>query len=154
MPLLPASLNTDLLSLFQEPPEGFTGCANAWGDAIQTYAAAILPLSTTVTAAVATLKPALAAAFEAGSQDPTGTVLAVQLELAFIPFALTIAAGMLPIYTGIPPVLPMGWATALSSGIPITHADAASKYSDLIDTWMKTGMATRILTPFDTVNWS
>ncbi len=154
MPLLAPGLEADLTTLFFEPPEGFTACAAAWGDATQTYSAAIIPVSTTVALAIVALKPALEAAFIAGQADGTGVVLASQLETAFEVFALTVGLGMLPVFMATPPPGLVGWLSALQSSLPNTHAEAAMRYSDLIDTWMQTGTATRILTPFETVNWS
>lgn len=153
MPLLTPGLILDLNSLFSEPPEGFVGCATQWGDAIQAYTVGIIPPSTTVAVAVLTLKTALATAFETGQAEGTGAALATQLELAFAVFALTISGGMVPAFIGAPPTAPMGWAAALAEDPPSTHSEAANKYSDLIDTWMKTGTAVPSIGG-DSVNWS
>ncbi len=155
MPLDTPGLTSGLTTLFSGPPSGFDGCAEEWGDVVESYSTDIVPISTAVAAAVATLKTDLEAAFRAGQADGTGVVLASQLETAFATFAATVGVGMLPLFSATPPPGLVGWLPALQeTPFPETHAIAANKYSSLIDTWMRTGTATRTVSPFDTVPWS
>src|SRR5262245_65312955 len=146
MPLNPASLQSDLQSLFSNPPAAAADCAQAWADAIQGYAASIIPASTTVAAAASALAGALASAFATPSA-------ASAFDAAFAAAAVTIAGGMLPTFTGVPPVAPLNVASLLGSPQP-THAAAAALFASLIDTWFRTGTAVLVAPPNTVVPWS
>lgn len=153
MALNTSGLEEDLEELFSNPASGFAGVADQWGNVLSDYVQAIVPASTTVTAAVSTLKTSLATAFEAGQIDGTGATTAASLELAFAAFAATIGSGMAPTFVATPPTLPVGWASALASTPPSTHAEAADRYSNLIDVWMRTGTAVPSIGG-SSINWS
>jgi hypothetical protein len=139
MPLNPSGLQSALESLFADPPPSAAECAQAWSDAVASYAAGLIPTSTTVSAAAAALTGALQSAFEAPSA-------AAAFDAAFTVFAATVAAGQLPLFTGAPPPTPLGIAALLS--VPQeTHADAAAVFAALLDGWMRTGSATLVLPP-------
>lgn len=146
MPLNPASLQSSLESLFSAPPPTAAECAQAWADAVQTYAAAVVPPSTTVAAAAAALVGALTSAFGSPSA-------AAAFDAAFTAFAATVAAGMLPTFTGVPPPAPLGVAALLAVSQP-SHAAAAAAFASLIDTWAKTGTAVLVAPPNTVVPWS
>lgn len=146
MPLNPASLQSSLETLFAEPPPTAAECAQAWADAVQAYAAGIVPASTTVAAAAATMAGALTSAFNSPSA-------AAAFDAAFLAFATTVAAGMLPAFAGVPPAAPLGVAAQLASTQP-THAAAAAAFASLIDLWMKTGTATLVAPPNTPVTWT
>lgn len=155
MALNPSGLTSDLTSFFADPPVTVSGgvtdlttsrasCAQEWADAMESYASAIVPASTTVTAAAATLSTSLASAFALA--DGRGAV-----STAFSAFATTVGSGMTG-FTATPPPGSLG-VTALTASAKATHALAAADWSSAIDTWMKTGTAT----PSgggSTVNWS
>ena len=146
MPLNPASLQTALESLFSAPPPTRAECAQAWADAIDGYAAAIVPASTTVAAGIPALASALASAFAAPSAAPG-------FDAAFAAFATTVAGGMLPTFTGVPPPAPLDVASLLAVTQP-THAAAAAAFAALIDAWFRTGSAVLVAPPNTVVPWS
>jgi hypothetical protein len=153
MPLNAASLQSSLESLFAAPPSGGgsvagsrAACAQAWADAINGYAASIVPASTTLAAAVAALSSSLASAFAAPSA-------AAPFDAAFAACAVTVAAGMLPLFTGVPPPAPLGIASLLAGTQP-THAAAAAAFASLIDTWFRTGTGVLVAPPNTVVPWS
>lgn len=146
MPLNPASLQSSLASLFASPPGTRAQCAQAWADAINGYAASIVPASTTVAAAVATLSSSLASAFAAPSA-------AAPFDAAFAAFAVTVAGGMLPAFAGVPPPAPLNVAAQLGIIQP-THAAAAAAWAAMIDAWFRTGTATLVAPPNTLVPWS
>lgn len=145
MPLNPASLQSSLESLFAHPPASGAECAQAWANAIQDYAAAIVPVSTTVAAAAPALKSELEAAF-ASSSAATG------FDGAFANFAAAVAVGMLPAFAGTPPPSPLNIAGQLDIPQP-THAAAAAAFTALIDAWFHTGSAQLVAPPNTVVFW-
>jgi hypothetical protein len=146
LPLNPASLQSSLDSLFANPPGSRAECAQAWADAINGYAAAIVPASTTVAAAVATLASSLASAFAAPSA-------AAPFDAALAAFAVTVAGGMLPAFAGVPPPAPLNVNAQLGI-IQSTHAAAAAAWAAMIDAWFRTGTATLVAPPNTLVPWS
>src|SRR5690606_15765077 len=116
-----------------------TACAQAWADALEAYATAIVPPSTTVTAAAAALATALDGAFAQPS------ALAA-METAFAAFAGAVGGGMAG-YTPTPPPAPVGFASLVAGGNVDSHEDAAANWADLIDAWMTTGLSTLIAPP-------
>jgi hypothetical protein len=115
-------------------PATRTLCANAWGDAIQAWAATVVPASTTVTAATATLKTALDAAFAAPSA-------AAGMETAMTAFALTVAGGMAPAFIAVPPPAPVGFAAQFASNAT-TRQLGVDKVANALQAWALTGLAT------------
>jgi hypothetical protein len=83
MPLVPATLESALADLFTPATRSIAECAQAWADALVDYATPIVPPSTTVATAGATLSGALVAAF-------SGTTAPVDMEAAFAAFAVTV----------------------------------------------------------------
>lgn len=146
MPLNPASLQSALESLFAAPPPTRPACAQAWADAVNGYAAGLVPASTTVAAGIPTLASALAAAFGSPSAAPA-------FDAAFAAFAVTVAAGMLPTFAGVPPAAPLNVDSLLGIVRP-THAAGAAAFASLIDAWFRTGTATLVAPPNTLVPWS
>jgi len=140
MPLNKAALQTSLTNLMTTHGATTLACAGLWASAFGSYASGVVPSSTTVSAAQTTLQAALAAAFA------TPSALAA-MDAAFTAAAATIAGGMAPTYTGVPPPAPIGWAVLLAAPYPATAAAAAAKVATAIDTWMRTGSATLVATP-------
>jgi hypothetical protein len=122
-------------------------CAALWASAFGTYAGSVVPASTTVAAAEATLQSALAAAFASPSA-------AAAMDSAFQAAAVTIGTGMLPAFAAVPPPAPIGWATVLAEPYPADNAAAAAKLSTAIHAWMLTGTATLVAPPNTLVPWS
>src|SRR5690606_31078956 len=96
-------LQSELESLFSEPPDTVAACAQAWADAVGSYASGVVPASTSVAAAAATLAGALASAFE--TEDAS-----VPMDTAFQAFAVTVGTGMAPAFVAAPPPSPVGFA--------------------------------------------
>jgi hypothetical protein len=140
MPLDPVTLQSELETLFAEPPPGAAACADAWACAMLDYAAAVVPPSATVGAAA----DALALALEAACATPAA---APPVDAAFAAFAVTVGGGMAPAYAATPPPAPLGIAALLAAPVP-THAAAATLFAGLIDTWFRTGSATLVAPPF------
>lgn len=146
VPLAPALLTSELEQLFAAPPATYDGCASSWAAAIATYAADIVPASTTIEAAAGTLAAALAAAFaQPSSMDA--------MENAFTGFAASVATGMVG-YTATPPVGPVGFAELFEGALPTTHAAAAQRLADLVHDWMVTGTSILVASPNTLVAWS
>lgn len=134
MPLDATALYDGILDVAANPGPDIPSCAQQWADAMEDYATAIIPASTTVAAAAATLKTALEVAFALPAA-------AASMETAFTAFATAVGGGMAPAFVGTPPANPVGFATQFTL-FPATHELAATAISGLIDTWMKTGIAT------------
>ena len=155
MPLDAAGLQSDLEAFFADPhivlvagevdvTASRLACAREWADAMQAYAADIVPPSTTVVAAAAALKGSLASAFALPSASTA-------VDAAFLAFATAIGGGMAG-FTPAPPLAPLSVATLLGA-TAATHADAATSFASTIDVWMKTGTATPIPSG-PPANWS
>lgn len=135
MPLIAATLQTDLADLAASPGATYAECAEAWASAIGSYASSVVPASTTVAAAQSALTGLLLAAFQTTNAAPL-------MESAFTAFALTVGGGMAPAFVAVPPPAPVGFATKFTGPNPTTHAEAGQSLGTLIDTWMRTGTAT------------
>lgn len=146
MPLNPAALQSALETLFADPPLAGADCAQAWADAAGDYAAAIVPPSTTVASGV----PSLASSLESAFASPSA---AAGFDAAFAAFAVTIAGGMAPTFTGVPPPAPLNVASLLAGSQP-THAAAAAAFASLLDAWFRTGTAVLVAPPNTVVPWS
>jgi len=146
MPLVLSALSSGLQSVFASPPADAGGCANGWASAVQSWAAGIVPPSTTVSSAVPTLQSSLASAFS----EPDA---ASAMESAFAAFAVTVGGGMVG-YVPTPPPAPVGFASQFSGPKPATAAAAASAIASLIDAWMRTGIGTLVAPPNTPVPWS
>jgi hypothetical protein len=114
---------------------------------VKTYAAAVVPPSTTVEAAAATLASALGSAFASPSAIPA-------MELAFTAFGASVALGMAPTFAGVPPAGPVGFAAQFGGAAPETHGEAASAIAGRVDVWMKSGTATLVAPPNTPVTWT
>lgn len=133
MPTNVAALESALLALFTTPGTEVE-CANAWGDAMLSYAVAMVPPSATVAAAATALKTAL---IGFGVPNQAASVMGP----AFAAFATACAVGHG--LTGYAPVPPGALdLSALLSTRPATHALAAQGLAAAIDAWFKTGVST------------
>lgn len=123
-------------------------CAQAWADAAQAWAAGIVPASTAVTAAAASLATALNSAFGGASS----AAVASAMESAFLAFATAIGVGMAG-YTPVPPPGPIGFSTLFATNASTRQA-GVDKVADALDTWMRTGSSTLIAPPNTVVDWT
>lgn len=129
-----AALEAGLESVASSPPATSALCAEAWADAIEAYALAIVPASTTVSLAAIALASDFLSAFTSGNAAPV-------MELALAQFAITVGGGMAG-FIATPPPGPVGFAAEFAPPFPATHAAAAASVGALIDTWVRTGTAT------------
>ncbi len=146
MPLAPSSLSSGIESVAASPPATAAGCAQAWADAVQSYAAGIVPPSATVAAAAAALAGALTAAFGAPDAAPG-------MESAFAAFAASLGGGMAG-HVPTPPAGQVGFASQFSGPAPATHSAAAAAIAGRIDTWLRTGLSTLVAPPNTVIPWS
>lgn len=147
MPLALPALQSGLQSCFANPPDTVAQCAQAWADAVQSYAAGVVPASTAVAAAAATLCGALASAFASPAAPPA-------IESAFATFAATVGLGMAAAgFAAVPPAGPVGFGPQFAGPKPGTHAEAAQQIASIIDVWMKSGTATLIAPPNTPTTW-
>lgn len=146
MPLVVATLQSALASAFAAPSPDYVSCAQAWANAMVSYASPIVPASTTVQAAGTALAGSLASAFAAPSAIPG-------MESAFSAFAASVGLGMVG-FAPAPPPAPVGFAQQFSGPKPATHSAAAQAIAGLIDAWMRTGLSTLLAPPNTVVPWS
>jgi hypothetical protein len=146
MPRNASALEAGLLAVASSPPDGPAECAAAWADAVASFATGIVPPSSTVAAAASALEGSLAAAFQTTNAAPL-------MEVAFLAFATAVGGGMAG-YTPTPPAAPVGFATEFAAPFPADHGEAASNIASLIDTWMRTGIATLAVPPNTVLPWS
>lgn len=130
-------------------PATRSACAQAWADAMESYAADIVPVSTTVAAAAAALATALDSAFGAGSVS----AVAAAMETAFAAFATSVGGGMAG-YTPTPPATPVGFAALFAPPYPESRQDGVDAVADAIDAWLTTGTATLVAPPNTVLTWS
>jgi hypothetical protein len=116
-------------------PDDIAGCSAEWADAVAAAFAAVVPVSTAITAAAATLETALAAAFALPAA-------AAAMETAFTAFGATVGAGMAPAFTATPPAGAVGFAALFVPPYPDTRDDGIDAVATKIITWAKTGTAT------------
>jgi hypothetical protein len=147
MPLDSSLLSNKLAALFADPPADAASCGQQWGAAMKDYAASLVPLSTTIESAAATLGGALGGAF-ANASAIGG------LEAAFSAFGVAVALGQAPAFAGIPPAGLVGFAAQFGGPAPETHGAAASAIAGRIDAWMKTGSATLVAPPNTSTPWT
>jgi hypothetical protein len=126
MPLNPTQLETDLAALFAAPSVVPATLAGQWSAAMQTYATAVVPASTTVAIAATALASALVPIF-----STTGSGAAA-MDAAFAAFALAVFGGMPPASPPSPGA--PGFAGTFGDN-PATHAAAATKYRTFLHGW-------------------
>lgn len=137
MPLNPTGLRDSLEDLFSDPGANTAVIANAWGSAMTSYAAAVVPPSTTVSAAGVALSSTLVPIFSS-----PGTLLdkAGLVDAAIVSWAVTIGGGMAPANGFLAAPL-VGVLTAMTPPWPETHEEAAQKWADMIDLYTKSCLA-------------
>ena len=151
MTLNGTALDSGLTSLFTDPPATFSGCADQWAQAVYDYSNTVIPLSTAAVAAQATLAASLTTAF---TSSTTAATTAESMETAFKAYATTLAAGMLPTYSGVAPTGDVGFSGAFTGAVPTTTSEAVTNFSDIIQAWFLTGTATLVASPFTPVTWT
>lgn len=143
------TFKSDLALVFANASPVPSTLAAQWASALNSYVSGIVPAVTPVAraGAIATLTSALTGIFVSGANP----------EPAFAAFATALAAGMAPTFTGVPPVLPVGFATEfakLPSAWATSHATAATLWGDKIHVWLTTGTATLTAPPNTPTTWT
>jgi hypothetical protein len=151
VPLNDSGLKGGLQELFEDAakPRSVapfdTAMAKGWAAAMKTHATAVVPMSTTVSAAAEKLGGALAGFAVAGKAAET-------LENAFKDFGDDVAKGMTPAFKGVGPAGKVGFSDVFSSTYK-TAAAAADALTGKIDSWMKTGKANDAKTGAPAPDW-
>lgn len=154
MTLDASKLANALQDLSDHPGADRTACAQKWAQAVGHYfqtvqLAAVVPASSTVSAAQGALSNALDTAFKVRSRQ----ALASSMEAAFSAFAATVATGMAPLYTAVPPVGQVGFDQLFTPPFARSHQAAAQKLSAAIHAWALTGSATLTAPPHTPATW-
>lgn len=154
MPLIKTVLSSELSKLLDGSNANFTGfpadivgVAVNWSEAINVYASAIIPISTTSELAKVAFNLAM---MQMSSILGNGLIV---LSTAFSAYAGILATGMVGAgFTGTPPPIPINFAPVIPlglSGIPVSTI--VSLMSDIIDVWFRTGIAVNIATAIPTI---
>ena len=156
MPLLLSTLEQELTNLMDSTSPNFVGMPNSmadvasnWSNVMFNYTASIIPPSTTGSAAKSAMESILLGIAAPGSFFPLFTA-------GITAFATTLAAGMLPTYTGVIPVAPLVIEPAMMA-IPLVAGNDALRISTMagiIDTWFRTGTAVLVAPPYTVIPWS
>jgi hypothetical protein len=145
MPLIPTILIQELSRFMDSKSSSFQGfpgretVGQAWADAVDAYAAAIIPPSTTSPAC----KTALAGAL-AGMSSPNGAL--VVLPAGFTGYAAVLGGGMAPTFIATPPPVPLNLSPAFSLGMSrAPAAEVIAQIAALVDAWFRTGIAVPLI---------
>ena len=141
MSLVIGTIQSELSKLMDASNGAFVGypansiaAAVNWMTAIDNYAQSVIPVSTTA-AAAKTAAIAILSAPAPGAFFPA-------LISALTTYATTLATGMAPAFTAVPPPAPISFATLLALPLNASVSARVSLIAGLIDTWFLTGSAT------------
>lgn len=151
--LVPTILKTSLQEIFDQEspsfkgfPENLTQAAVRWGDAFDGYAKAVIPISISSAAA----KAAFITTFLTMNSENGLT----QFPSCFHNYAIALAAGMTPLFTGVPPVLPPVLTPVFTLGLSEAKSlDCINLLVEIVDKWMRTGIAIQTTTKVP-IPWS
>lgn len=130
----------DYLGDVADNQEAIDRAIEGWANCLYDCASLVVPLSTTADAAKA--------AFEAAAEGMhlSGAVF----QAAVTEFASVLGGGMTGAgFAAVPPP-----ALYLPLNAETTHEGMCNEMATLLVAWFQTGTATRLVPPFDTVNWS
>lgn len=155
MPLNKSILEVELIKIMDKDDsssfEGFPKDAKEvgerWANALDAYASAVTPPSTTPSAAKVASERIFATA------SPILANAAIVLPQAFLAYATILAGGMSG-YTGVPPAGVLDLSTVFAIGLGGgSGSDCAAEMANKVDIWFKTGTATLIVPPNTVLNW-
>lgn len=158
MALNAADLTSGLVDAFSTEHESTKDAADAWAAAFTSFATAIVPPSTAVTAAGEALAGGLKTAFDAQAVDTEAFVALLLPHLNT--WVSAIGLGMAPAYTPfVPPVVanikdPLTSTFSSNNAPGITNEVAATLIAAIFPPWMITGTATLAVSPFTVTPWS
>lgn len=130
-----------------KPTESKPIIAARWADAINDYGQSVTPVSVSGVAARAAAYAILNVPY------PTGGFISI-LQAALTSYATALAAGMLPLYTGVPPVTVCAVIPAFSLPLDTPIQERINSLVTIIDTWFKTGTATLVAPPNTPTTWT
>lgn len=136
------ALKTALTDIFTNYPSTTLETAERWSQAVNGYAASVVPVSTTSTVAAEAFKVVM---LGMRAEAMNGVTI---FKAAFTQYATILGAGMTPAgFTGTPPPTPI----LIESVVPLGLAGAPKEaiiaaWVTLIDSYFKTGIATNITT--------
>lgn len=150
MPLVVATLTTELQKFMDDSYGGFVAfptdeldAAALWAAAIDTYAGVNLTPPSTASAAA---KSALQGGLTGMSAPGAGPAI---FDTAFVAYASAMALGMAPAMVGVPPVpgtLVVGLVASAAAALPPNPSKPPAVQlgilAGVIDTWFRTGTAT------------
>lgn len=156
MPLVLTTIQNELTKFMDNQSPAFVGypssvsdVANAWADAVDTYASVVVPISTTSSAARTAFYSTML-----GMNTTAMNGFAV-IKAAFMAYATALAGGMTGAgFVGTPPptLIPIETIVPLGmSGIP--NSVIVSTLAGIIDVWFRTGLAVQISSGV-TINWN
>lgn len=135
-------------SNFDSFPSSTEETAEFWANAVNEYAKLVVPPSISSDLAMQEFeKQMLLIDNSIGNGD-------IVFKLAFTAYATILAQGMLPNFTGIPPVTPIEFASVYALGFGgASNKICMDAMIVVIDTWFRTGTAVNTSTG-TTVNWN
>lgn len=171
MPLVTATLQTELVNVFSSNLDSVNTAATKWASAFTTYVTPIFPASTTITAAKTTLENGLKSVFKAvdSENNPTYTSISEFVDAitpVFEDWATEIGDGMTATHTSI--VAPTATAlkaplkaafdanfalTGEDSTVSATRNTVATNISAVFTPWFATGSAVLSVSPFTPTVW-
>lgn len=133
---------------FEGFPENEVDAAVKWADAINQYASAVIPVSTTSELAKTSLLTLLSTISNVSQNG-----IAV-LPSAFASYAAQLALGMQPAFTGTPPAIPINFSSLYALGLSgASNSECLDEFVSLVHAWFKTGIAVNNST-LATINWN
>ena len=136
-------------------PTSAEEAARQWAHAALNWMVGVVPPSTQVAAAAQQLEGMLVGIFRQQQQPGAPHNSGAQIDAAFQAFGATIALGMLPAYTAIPPPSPPGFAqAALRGSYARTRAEGVQQIASMLQRWAAMGTATLVAPPFTPVVWT
>jgi len=152
MPLVKTVLDTEISKIMDKDFNEFEGfpatvaeASVRWSEAINVYASVVIPITTTSPVAKTAMEGVLATITIDGI---------IKFPQSFTAYAVELAKGMSPTFTGVPPPAPILFASAFAIGIAGgSGAEVGSAMSVIIDAWFRTGTAVNVSSGA-TVPWS
>ncbi len=137
-------INDESYSLFEGFPTSDAEVVFRWSEAIRVYSQNIIPFSSSIAQAALGMQSSLIS-----TKGSTRTI-----ELSITSYATILAAGMPPLFVGIPPVLTLDFSDIYAKGLEGgSSRDIADLISDRIHKWFLLGTAINNSSGV-TINWS
>lgn len=129
-------------------PETTIEVASRWSEIVDNYAKSVLPTSLSSAAAKSAFNSIM---LGISPTVPNGIALLIS---AFTAYAASLAGGMAPTFTGVPPITPVNLTPVISAGLGGASGDVtAALMANIIHTWFKTGTAINVSSGA-TITWN